>query len=73
MKNPTYPRLENLVNRMVDERVKKDNLVIARLPSVIYKLLKKPFDGTQGNLPPTSGISETRPKRIKKATRMKLI
>ena len=43
MKNPTYPRLENLVNRMVDERVKEGQLGHCPLTFRDLQLIKEAF------------------------------
>ena len=43
MKNPTYPRLENLVNRMVDERVKEGQLAHCPLTFRDLQLIKEAF------------------------------
>ena len=58
MKNPTYPRLENLVNRMVDERVKEGQLGHCPLTFRDLQLIKEAFmNAGQGYLPPPGGIS----------------
>ena len=43
MKNPTYPRLENLVNRMVDERVKEGQLGHCPLTFRDLQIIKETF------------------------------
>ena len=43
MKNPTYPRLENLVNRMVDERVKEGQLSHCPLTFRDLQIIKETF------------------------------
>ena len=43
MKSPTYPRLENLVNRMVDERVKEGQLGHCPLTFRDLQLIKEAF------------------------------
>ena len=43
IKNPTYPRLENLVNRMVDERVKEGQLGHCPLTFRDLQIIKETF------------------------------